>query len=358
MGGPVAIYLDTNVLYGWRTLAEAERLVVDILAAELGLEIVIPSLVTDELEEHWRRELQSAADTFYAAATKVEELFDLEPIWTEPALDLDRVLDGRRRALGEAFRSCVGAPEDAVEGLRREIKGEPPAIRERGQPGRGARDVAIWMSVVRDHLHRQEPGHFITTDNGFWAGDKPHPGLRKDLAGAAERMYMHRSPTNFVEQLGRRVETEVELKDVQTALPIVSAGLEHLQALPRAVFDLDGSDPEEFDFRTRITDGAVQAIERAWRFVGSGHEVLLVDASWQLEFALLFRKRRTDQPVGWTAVDALSARGRVQMYLTDPGQEATAGQFIAAQLKPDQYLWLQGDQVISLSRTQDPEDAF
>jgi hypothetical protein len=73
----MAIYLDTNVLRGWRTLAAAERLAVDILAAELGLEIVVPSLVAAEIEGHWRREFEAAADSFYASARKVEVLFDL-----------------------------------------------------------------------------------------------------------------------------------------------------------------------------------------------------------------------------------------------------------------------------------------
>jgi len=41
----VAIYLDTNVMYGWHTFAELDRLALTILASELGQEIIIPSLV-------------------------------------------------------------------------------------------------------------------------------------------------------------------------------------------------------------------------------------------------------------------------------------------------------------------------
>jgi hypothetical protein len=53
----LAIYLDTNVMYRWLTLAEFDRLALTILATELGQDVVVPSLVADELEGHRRRQL-------------------------------------------------------------------------------------------------------------------------------------------------------------------------------------------------------------------------------------------------------------------------------------------------------------
>jgi hypothetical protein len=44
------------------------------------------------------------------------------------------------------------------------------------------------------------------------------------------------------------------------------------------------------------------------------------------------------------------------MYLTDPATEPAAGQFIAAQLKPDQFVWLQDDGLRVIWK-QDAEDA-
>jgi hypothetical protein len=265
------------------------------------------------------------------------------------------MLDVRRRELTDAFRSCPGSGEDALEGLRREVIGEPPAVREADKPGRGARDVAIWMSVVRDHIRRQEPGHFITRDGGFWARDKAHPGLERDTAGAGQPLKLHRSATDFIKQLGRRDEADIELKVVEAALPLIASGLEHLQALPRAVFEVDTNRPDEFEFRTSVTDGAVDAIERAWRFGGSSHEVLLVDARWRLEFTLSFRR---NQASSWYSVSDLSARGRVQVYLTDPASTLAAGQFIAAQLKPDQFIWLGDDGSLHVLSKQDPREYF
>src|SRR5437763_30083 len=102
----VAIYLDTNVVYGWRTFAELDRLALTILASELGQQIVVPNLVAEELEGHMRRSFERAAAQFEAAAARVERLFELEYVMTEPVLNVDIALTPWRAGLEDAFDSC------------------------------------------------------------------------------------------------------------------------------------------------------------------------------------------------------------------------------------------------------------
>ena len=180
----MAIYLDTNVMYGWRTFAELDRLSLMIFASELGAEIMAPSLVATELEGHMRRQLERSAAQFADAAARVERLFDLDYVDTEPALNGDRQLARWRMPLNDGFGSCDVTGDNALAGLGREVVGNPPARRrDPNKPGVGGRDAAIWLAIVRDDAKRREPGHFITRDEGFWDGERMHPRLAEDFIG-------------------------------------------------------------------------------------------------------------------------------------------------------------------------------
>jgi hypothetical protein len=143
----MAVYLDTNAMYNWRTFAEQSRLALAVVARELEQEIVVPSLVAEELEGHMRRKLASTAHAFDQAADAVRGLFDLDYVETEPMIDVSSTLHSWRQRLDETFGSCEVTADDALNGLRREIAGTPPAQRDNpNRPGRGARDAAIWLA--------------------------------------------------------------------------------------------------------------------------------------------------------------------------------------------------------------------
>jgi hypothetical protein len=348
----VAVYLDSNPMYGWRTLAELDRLALTILASEIGQDVIVPSLVAEELEGHLRRHLESAIEKFAAASSRVERLFDLEYVETEPGLDIERVLTQWRTGLNDAFGSCEVTADDALAGLQREVSGAPPARRpEPDKPGVGGRDAAIWLAIVRDHADRGEPGHFITRDGGFWDGEKMKPQLTEDIAAGAEPLTLYKDVASFLIGLGERDEVEVDPDDVQVrALPLIQAGLEHSPLLPRAVFDQDF---HELEFRTDVIGGTIEHVTRARRFVGDLGEILLIDATWTLDFRLLYRERPPEDENVWFVVDELSARGQVQVYLGQPESETTGGQFIAAQLKPRQTVGRSGPGLTIMGRIED-----
>jgi hypothetical protein len=353
----MAIYVDTNVMYQWWTLGEPARLALSALAFTLGLEIVIPSLVFEELEARWRRELQSAVDSFETASSKMTVLFDLEYVESEPAPNVEYALGTWRNRFTEAFALCEVSADDALSGLRREISGSPPAAKTSGKPGRGGRDSALWLAAVRDHLTRDEDGHFLTKDGGFWLGDHPHPVLKSDFHDARNPIQIHRGLEAFIAPLGEAIQAEPIVAEVSTrGLPLLIAGLEFSRTLPSAVWELDGAAMDELDFVTRVTGGTLERIERASRYQGPGGQVLLVDATWQIEFSLRYRPRE-GAPDGWFRVEDLHARGRAQIYLADPKSGSSSGELIAAQLKPKELLYRQGDQLMTMTAVEDPSGA-
>jgi hypothetical protein len=123
------------------------------------------------------------------------------------------------------------------------------------------------------------------------------------------------------------------------ALPLIKSGLERSPLLPRAVFD---QDVYGLDFRTDVTDGTIEDVDRARRFVGDFGEIVLIDATQRLDFRLLYQQRPPADDTRWFVVDELDASGRVQVYLGQSGSAASDGQFIAAQLKPRQTVWRSG----------------
>lgn len=131
----------------------------------------MPELVVIEATAHYGRELTTVLESFEVATESLTKAFNLEYTHTEPQPDPDeRELAWRQRLL-EMCEMVPIHPPDAVEALEREIHGVAPAReRVRKRPGTGARDAAIWLSILRDHRERNEVGYFITKDVGDFLG--------------------------------------------------------------------------------------------------------------------------------------------------------------------------------------------
>ena len=65
--GRMAIYLDANMLWSWRTFTEPDRSALSVVARQLGQEIYVPGIAAREAEERYRRLLGEALDTIESA---------------------------------------------------------------------------------------------------------------------------------------------------------------------------------------------------------------------------------------------------------------------------------------------------
>jgi PIN domain len=329
----VAIYLDTNVLYGWRTFAELRRLALSIVAAQIGQAIVLPSLVVEEAEAQYRRELESAVESFESAERAITRLFGTEYVHVEPVPWPEDQIATWRRRLREWCEVMDIHPGDAAAALSREVVGAPPAKpRVPKKPGIGARDAAIWLTIVRHHLSRDEDGHFVTANHtDFLRGDDLKPELLADLGDAARPIYVYADVDGLLARLGEPSDDKpVDVQDLKAlALPAIRESLEDSLVVPLAVF----SEVEGRRYRTEVLDGEPLETLRTRHYARGRESVTLVNAKWELTVRCMYQDADTESRDEWYVVRDLDVEGQIQVFLPEANGEHQTGQFIAAQLQ-------------------------
>ena len=328
----MAVYLDTNVIYGWRTFGELDRLALSTAADQIGQSIVIPELVVIEAAAHYQRDLEAAIDSFDRAEAQLIELFELEYIHTEPQPDPDQRMIKWRERLDEMCEVIPTDESDAVLALKREVQGHPPA-RERvqGKPGAGARDAAIWLSILRDHRERDEPGYFLTKNTkDFFDDDTLKPFLLEDLVDLEHPLEVRVGVEGLLKGLGTSVRAaSVDPAFVtREAFTAVQHGLADSLIVPRVVFSSLGA----HRFRTAVTAGEALRVIRAQRFARDEASILMVDAEWELSADCLFQELPAEDENRWGVVRDVGLTGRLQVYIHEESEVSSEGQLIAAQL--------------------------
>jgi hypothetical protein len=175
----MAVYLDTNVLVQRAGLASLELSTVVALCREVQIDIVLPSLVADEIESSRLRLVEAAFDSLRASH---REAARLAPVGTLQDLPNPGELAREyRRTLGQQFTIASTPSHAPEEALRREAFRLRPA---RG--GVGARDSAIWLTIRDDHLARDESAA---------TSCRTTAGTLRQLA--AQRSFTPRLPTRY-----------------------------------------------------------------------------------------------------------------------------------------------------------------
>ena len=327
----MGVYLDTNVIYGWTTFTELSRLAISIVAGQLNQPLVLPELVADEAEAQHARELQSAVDRYESAERALQDLFPIEYTHVEPYPDLQGRLGAWRTLRDEVFEVAPMQPSDAVEALRREIHGVPPAKPRRpGKPGAGARDAALWLTLVRDHLERGQESHFVTTNHiDFLDGGQLKHRLQQDLEGAPS-LRVYRNAEEFVAQLGAADDDRpVDLDALKTrAYDAVRDGLRNSFLVADAVF----SETSNLRIRSEVLDGTPTRVVRTRHYERREEAVTLATAEWDLLVRCSYQQVDRDEPDAWYAAPEVRVIGPVQVYLPGGASVNEPGQFIAARL--------------------------
>ena len=208
----MAIYLDSNAMHRWHTFAELNRVAISTIARQKMQRVIVPWLVFEELRGHHERHLTETRDRLKTAIENASSLFDEQG---EFHYDPEPDIDGQLASWEERFRQFAEIldphKDDVIEAFRREVKGISPARRERGKPGIGGRDAAIWLSIVRDHNERGEDGYFVTSDKGFGTSDgKLRPPMSTDVAGGTFQFY--RGVDQFLAELGTSTPLDLKLR--------------------------------------------------------------------------------------------------------------------------------------------------
>jgi hypothetical protein len=340
----MAIYLDANVIWSWRTFTEPDRLALTIVARQLGQKVYVPWIAAREAEEDYYRRLDDALDKMDKALADVEVLFKTEVrAEAEPWPDSFDALRTWRRRLEELATILPLHTADAQEAFEREISGTPPAKpREPRKPGRGGRDAAIWLTVARHHLKGSEDGHFISIDGDMAAADgQLHGAMRKDIESSSHDIQMYKSIGAFLARLGEtetgREVTVEELTDL-TRAPI-AAWLVNSIEVPKAVWDV--LEPG-LRYSTVVTKARPVEIMQQRRYVQGDDAVIAINSRWELEVECCYQERDSQDPT-WLAAQGVNVSADVQLFVEERGGELEQAQVIGVQITSEVTLFFAAD---------------
>lgn len=283
----MAVYLDTNVLVQRAGLSSLAVSTIAAICREAGLEIVVPSLVADEVESSRLRVLEGALDALVAAHREAARLAPLGglpelPNPGELAREYRRDLDGR-------FSTATTPPNAAEEALRRETFRLRPA-----RIGKGARDVAIWLTVREDHLQRAEAGYLVTSNSRDFAATgnsaELHPNLVAEVTGHAHPLMLCPSAPDLAKILAENVDPFVDETTLDGLGPFVRAAS---RLLHDASFLSSLAPPQELqvapDGRLFAGSEVSVVLDRVHRLDGyriEGRRICVGQIGWDMAFEL------------------------------------------------------------------------
>jgi hypothetical protein len=168
------IYLDTNVLPRTGNLDSLEISILVALARETGCELVVPELVIEEATSQRLRTIEAAFDLLRKAHRDAQAFASIPML---PDLPVPGELAREfRRKLETVCRTASTPGEAGKEALRREAFRLRPA-----REGKGARDVAIWLTVKSAHQATGTEGYFVSKNIKDFADPSDRSRLHPDL---------------------------------------------------------------------------------------------------------------------------------------------------------------------------------
>jgi PIN domain-containing protein len=332
----MAIYLDANILWGWRAFDEVERLALSIVAHQIGQTVFVPRVAAREAEGTYRRSLERAIERHDGAVRELQRQFrtaffvDVEPQpWIPDAID------AWKAGLAGLAEVIPTEPVDAVEALEREIVGDPPTKKRAKdkpeKPGEGARDAAIWLTVLRHHKSTGEPGAFITTNSDDFAeSGELKPALAAELEGYDHPLTLYLSVGEFIDSLGQPTEgPEIGLDELrELAEPTLKEALKHRPDVPRTYWDQ--LEPE-LRYATEIDSARPTRIRAQHRYERPDEAVSVVDADWKLTVTARFQDIDMETPNVWGRLQGpLDMTARIQVFVPERDGTRERAQFITA----------------------------
>jgi hypothetical protein len=196
----VAVYADTNVLPPYGDFSSLPFVALRAACRERGSALVFPELVIHEAAAKRLRDMEhafAAVHETHRIARRLAPSLSLLPEFPNPG-DLVRVWEDDLR---NTVAVCALPPGGGEEALRREAHRLPPA-----RAGIGARDAAIWLAIKHDHLHRREPGVFVTGNVRDFADpehrERLHPRLVQELRESHHHLTLYTSVESLIEAIG------------------------------------------------------------------------------------------------------------------------------------------------------------
>ena len=186
-------------------------------SGSLGYVICIPSLVLEEVNNHFRQRLQSHVDKMKSSAERISGLIDQDAHSIYTDIDIEQELEAHSRRFAADVIKVGGQflqyPPTSLQSLV-----ERAVLRRRpfDKNGAGFRDALIWDSVLQIASKHGEQVVLIAKDGDFSEGDNLHPHLIDDLnknSIETDNVVLFRKLSEFIAEYVRPHLKEVVLDD-------------------------------------------------------------------------------------------------------------------------------------------------
>lgn len=233
----MAIFLDTTALPFKSQTRSLAFSVIRAVANQRGHKIFVPRLVLEEAVANRQREVEDAIRDLGRAINRLRKLgAEIEaPLLQEPA---EAAEQWRRDLMAQV--TVVETPDGAPwEALVREVWRLRPA-----REGKGARDTAIWLTVLNKHLGLRETSYFVSHNTRDFADPQDkgrlHPELAAQCTSVEYPLYYCHSSSALLAQLGEKLETPLTEDMLTGDDAVLSALIEYLsrpETLSKLLFD-------------------------------------------------------------------------------------------------------------------------
>lgn len=307
----MAIFLDTNVLPLESNIGSLRFSIIRAIAHQRGHAIFVPSLALEEAVAKRQRDIESAARDLEHTLDRLGKLgikVNIPPL--QNAAD---ITEQWRKDLASQVNIIETPDAASSQALLREVHRLRPA-----RDGRGARDSAIWITVLEKHRHLNEISYFLSNNTKDFAdpNDKSrlHPDLAGECASITYQLYYCATASDLLAQLGEKLATPLTKNMLADDEAIISAIVDYMSrpsTLQRLFFDLALSG-------TVFVASRIEPKLRGLR----GHEGYAVE-----DVSVI---------VAWTRWCMNFSLG----VLTSYGNRAFAQELLPVQVKGDYQLWI------------------
>lgn len=167
------------------------------------LDVVVPRLVVAEYAHLRLQRATEATEQIRSALKKASGHLEVPPFYVPSP---EETVEDLISALTDLVNVAETHPDDAQAALRREASRVRPA-----RDGKGARDSAIWLTVVRHHRNSDGHGVFVTTNTKDFADESrtsPHPQMIADLGDSADRFEFVFRPVDYLERVAPAIQLD------------------------------------------------------------------------------------------------------------------------------------------------------
>jgi len=165
------IALDTNQL-DRHSLVSPLMAILKVLSRRKHQRLVISEVTYNEHCAHYENRLRRAHSQETKVHNDLDRLLRLAGLKRKQGVYIRQAVEDRIREASAAYQAEILKIFDlveldgdsAIEALRREARRIPPASSSFDTEGSGARDVAIWLSLLRESARLAEVLYFISSD--------------------------------------------------------------------------------------------------------------------------------------------------------------------------------------------------